>query len=111
VLDSVFVPFTPFGEGPSKRDLSLSDSWKPFINAFNTWMEQAQSKVRLDKGVYASRIGNVVFVTGKVVKGSRIAIPKPAVGYSVGSVLFSEEGLIVNDGEDVAISTSYVAKE
>lgn len=110
-LLNVFVPFIPSEEGSSNRDGTLAESWKPFVNAFNTWMEQAQGVKKVSNGLYCVRMGAIVFLTGTVEKGERIDIAPPVTTFKVGNVLFSEEGFIQNEVASQSLNVTYIAKE
>lgn len=106
---NVFVPYIPL-ESPANRD-SLAESWYPFVNAFNTWMDQAQSVKKLAERLYCVRFGMLVTLTGTIEQNQSIDVIPPIESFKVGDVLFSKKGFIINNGDDASISVTYVAKE
>lgn len=92
------------------RDGSLNPDWLPWMNAFDTWMQQANTPVEIDDGLYAVRIGSAIVVTGVVKAGSRIEGVGPAVTFTHCGVEFNSEGFIKGGDEDVSISVSFISR-
>ena len=94
----------------SSRDGSLNAEFVSWANAFDTWMDQAQTPVEIAEGLYAVRIGPVITVTGTVRAGERIEGIGPAVTFSTGGVTFDSEGFIQGGSADVPLSVTFISR-
>lgn len=108
-LEGVFVQNMPRTQ-QVLRDGSVNPDWNPFMNSFDTWMQQASTPIELDEGLYSVRTGCVITVTGTVKAGSEIRTVGPAVTFVHGGVEFDKEGLIRGGSSDESLSVSYIAR-
>jgi hypothetical protein len=109
-LEGVFVQNMPRVR-QSERDGGVNPDWTPFMNSFDSWMQQACTPVEIAEGLYAARVGCVITVTGTVKSMAEVNTVGPAVTFSVGQVTFHSDGRITNFGEDIAVSVSYIARK
>ena len=84
--------------------------WSQWFRAFYTWLTQAQTVTDVTDRLVANRVGQTVCMTGTIGAGERIDGIGPARSFSVGSVFFSEEGFIRNDGEETSLSVTFVTR-
>lgn len=108
-LSMVFVQNMPKAQ-QFLRDGSLNPDWLPWMNAFDTWMQQANTPVVIANGLFAVRTGSVITVTGTVKAGAKIDIIGPAETFVHEGVSFNKNGFIQGGGSDVALSVSYIAR-
>lgn len=109
-ISEAFVSVSPRGPQTISGGQE-SPEWAGWFRTLDTFLSQAQSVVKLDDGLYASRVGSTVTVTGKVKRGKRIDGVFPAAGFSVGGVRFDAQGFMINEGEaDEDISVSFVSR-
>jgi len=108
-LEGVFVQNMPKAQ-QFLRDGSLNPDWLPWMNAFDTWMQQASTPIDLDDGLYAVRVGSVITVTGTVKAGATIEAIGPAVTFTHDGVEFNENGTITGGSVDTALSVTYIAR-
>lgn len=108
-LSGVFVQNMPKSQ-QFLRDGSLNPDWLPWMNAFDTWMQQANTPVKIEDGLYAVRTGSVITVTGTVKAGKRIETIGPASTFMYSGVEFNQDGFIQGGSADVALSVQYIAR-
>lgn len=84
--------------------------WSQWFRAFYTWLTQAQTPTDVTDRLVACRVGNTVCVTGTIGAGEKIEGIWPAKSFSAGSVFFSKEGFIRNDGDETSISVTFVTR-
>lgn len=108
-LSGVFVQNMPKTQ-QFLRDGSLNPDWLPWMNAFDTWMQQANTPVKIADGLYSVRTGSVVTVTGTVKARTRIETVGPAVTFTYFGVEFNMEGFILGGDDDIALSIQYIAR-
>lgn len=108
-LSGVFVQNMPKSQ-QFLRDGSLNPDWLPWMNAFDTWMQQANTPIKISDGLYSVRTGSVITVTGTVKAGERIETVGPAVTFTKGGVEFNENGFIQGGSEDISLSVQYIAR-
>lgn len=108
-LEGVFVQNMPRTQ-QVLRDGTVNPDWNPFMNSFDTWMQQASTPLELDEGLYSVRIGCVITVTGTVKAGAEIRTVGPAVTFWRDGVEFDSEGFIKGGSSDVSLSVSYIAR-
>lgn len=109
-LEGVFVQNMPRVQ-QTMRNGDMNPDWTPFMNSFDSWMQQASTPIELEEGLYAVRIGCVIVVTGIVKAGAEIGIVGPAETFVSGGVTFGKEGKIVGTDSDTAVSVSYIARK
>lgn len=109
-LEGVFVQNMPRVQ-QTTRNGDVNPDWNPFMNSFDSWMQQACTPVEIADGLYAVRIGCIITVTGTVKAGSEIDIIGPAETFSNGGVDFRKEGKIVGSEHDTVVSVSYIARK
>lgn len=109
-LEGVFVQNMPRVQ-QTMRNGDVNPVWNPFMNSFDSWMQQASTPIELEEGLYAVRIGCVIVVTGIVKAGAEIGIVGPAETFVSGGVTFGKEGKIVGTDSDTAVSVSYIARK
>ena len=108
-LECVFVQNMPRTQ-QVLRDGSVNPDWNPFMNSFDSWMQQLNTPVKIAEGLYAVRTGSLITVTGTVKAHAEIRTVGPAVTFSHDGVEFEEDGLIRGGDSDSAISVSYIAR-
>jgi len=92
------------------RDGGLNPDWNPWMNSFDTWMNQAQTPVEIADDLYAVRTGSVVTVTGIVKAGASIEGLAPAVTFTHDGVEFNSNGTITGGSADVSLSVTFIAR-
>lgn len=92
------------------RDGVLNPDWNPWMNSFDTWMNQAQTPVEIATDLYAVRTGSVITVTGVVHAGQRIEGIAPAVTFVRDGVEFNSNGFIQGGIEDVSLSVTFISR-
>ena len=110
MLEGVFVQNVPRVQ-QTTRTGDVNPDWTPFMNSFDSWMQQASTPIELEEGLYAVRIGCVIVVTGIVKACAEIGIVGPAETFVSGGVTFGKEGKIVGTDSDTAVSVSYIARK
>lgn len=108
-LSGVFVQNMPKSQ-QFMRDGSLNPDWLPWMNAFDTWMQQANTPVKIADGLYSVRTGSVITVTGTVKAGERVETIGPAVTFVYMGVEFNKDGFIQGGAGDTALSVQYIAR-
>ena len=109
-LEGVFVQNMPRVQ-QTMRNGGMNPDWTPFMNSFDSWMQQACTPVEIAEGLYAARIGCVITVTGTVRAGAEIDVVGPAETFSSGGVEFRKEGKIIGFEHDTTVSVSYIARK
>lgn len=92
------------------RDGGLNPDWNPWMNSFDTWMNQAQTPVEIEENLYAVRTGSVVTITGVVKAGAQIEGIAPAVTFTHEGVEFNSNGTITGGSADKALSVTFIAR-
>lgn len=92
------------------RDGVLNPDWNPWMNSFDTWMNQAQTPVEISEGLYAVRTGSLITLTGVVKAGQRIDGIAPAVTFVHDGVEFNSNGFIQGGSEDVSLSVTFISR-
>lgn len=108
-LEGIFVQNMPRVQ-QTTRGGDVNPDWMPFMNSFDSWMQQACTPVEIAEDLYAARIGCVITVTGIVRAGAQINVIGPAKTFSIGGVEFRSEGKIIGSEQDMAVSISYIAR-
>jgi hypothetical protein len=109
-LEGVFVQNMPRVQ-QTMRNGDVNPDWNPFMNSFDSWMQQACTPVEIADGLYAARVGCVITVTGTVKAGAEIETVGPAETFVREGVTFRKEGLIIGTDTDTAVSVSYIARK
>lgn len=92
------------------RDGSLNPDWAPWMNSFDTWMNQAQTPVEIHENLYAVRMGSIVTITGVVKANVEIDGIAPAVTFEHLGVEFNSNGIIKGGSADVSLSVTFIAR-
>lgn len=108
-LEGVFVQNMPRVQ-QTMRNGDMNPDWNPFMNSFDSWMQQINTPVEIADGLYAVRTGSLITVTGTVKAHAEIRTVGPAATFSHDGVEFEEDGLIRGGDSDTAISVSYIAR-
>lgn len=108
-LSGVFVQNMPKTQ-QFLRDGSLNPDWLPWMNAFDTWMQQANTPIMIADGLYAVRTGSVITVTGTVKAGAMVDTIGPAVTFTHDGVEFNKDGFIKGGTDDTSLSVQYIAR-
>lgn len=108
-LSEVFVQSMPKSQ-QFLRDGTLNPDWLPWMNSFDTWMQQLSTPVTLDDDLFAVRNGSLITVTGKVKAGTEIKGIAPARTFTHGGVEFNENGTIRGGSVDTNLSVTFIAR-
>lgn len=108
-LSGVFVPYMPKSQ-QSLRDGSLNPDWLPWMNAFDTWMQQASTPLQIGDDLFAVRMGCVVTVTGIVKAGETIEGIAPARTFVHEGVEFNENGTITGGSADTGLTVTFISR-
>ena len=92
------------------REGGLNPDWNPWMNSFDTWMNQAQTPVEIAENLYAVRTGSVVTVTGIVKAGAVVEGLAPAVTFVHEGVEFNSDGTITGGSEDKSLSVTFISR-
>jgi len=92
------------------RDGGLNPDWNPWMNSFDTWMNQAQTPVEIAENLYAVRTGSTITITGVVKANAEIEGLAPAVTFVHDGVEFNENGTIRGGSVDTNLSVTFIAR-